>query len=175
MKLQDLIKTNNWLSIEMTLLSLYPDQQKNVEAYRGIFSKLQQMKSVNSKIQIAIRRHYEDRDNEEDYVEVYGMKENKGNEKPEVLAIEFTPWRKWLGMRINESTLKEFNELEIICHCLFEMTFMGYDEKEIQKEFSSLKKTVDELKNMTAEERKKNTTSLDDLLKDLDTDQAESQ
>lgn len=73
-------------------------------------------------------------------------------------------------MEVSHDTMNGFNELEIISHCLFEMTFRGFDEKEIQKELSSLKRTSDELKNMTEEERKKNTTSLDDLLKELGTE-----
>jgi len=40
-------------------------------------------------------------------------------------AIEFTEWKQWLGMDIASVTLKRFLELEIITHCLYEMTFIG--------------------------------------------------
>ena len=31
-------------------------------------------------------------------------------------ALEFSPWEEWLGMRISQSTLKKYSELEIIVH-----------------------------------------------------------
>jgi hypothetical protein len=167
MKFHEIIKTNNWLSLEATLLKLYPDQAKNIEAYQDVFSKLQTMKSLKTKTHIEVAQRYADKLNEEDYVEVYGIEQNRTATKSTHVAIEFTPWKTWLGMEISTKTLKEFNELEIISHCLYEMTFVGFNEADIQKELSSLKKSVDELKNMTDEERKKNTTSLDDLLKEL--------
>lgn len=170
MKLYELIRTNNWLSVETTLLKLYPDQGKNISAYKEIYVKLQEMKPLKPNMKIVAKQHFAENAEDSDYVEVYGINTNSTKRKPTPMAIEFTPWRKWLGMTIAKSTLKEFNELEIISHCLFEMTFMGYDEKEIQKELSSLKKTSDELKNMTEEERKKgrkNTISLDDFLRKL--------
>ena len=40
MKLKDLIKSNNWLSVELTLLQLYPDQDKMIDEYRNVYEKL---------------------------------------------------------------------------------------------------------------------------------------
>ena len=73
-------------------------------------------------------------------------------------------------MDIDKNTLQDFTELEIIAHCLYEMTFIDFEEEEIQAEMDKLKDIADEYKNMTEEEKKENTISLDDLLKDLDDD-----
>ena len=54
MKFVEIIKTNNWLSVESTLLKLYPNQGKNMEAYKAIFSKLQKMKPLKSKTKIVV-------------------------------------------------------------------------------------------------------------------------
>jgi cell division septum initiation protein DivIVA len=83
-----------------------------------------------------------------------------------VSNIGITPWNEWLGMTISKQTAEEFTELEIISHCLYEMTFMGYDEAEIQDFKSDLEKRVDDFKNMS-EEEKKNLKSIDDLLSEL--------
>ena len=40
MKLKDIIKSYNWLSIELTLIRLYPDQETMVDDYRNFFEKL---------------------------------------------------------------------------------------------------------------------------------------
>ena len=71
-------------------------------------------------------------------------------------------------MTIDRDTLKEFNQLEIISHCLYEMTFMGYDEETIQQYLADMEKSVEDFKNMTEEEKRANTKSLDDLLKELE-------
>jgi len=36
-------------------------------------------------------------------------------------------------MDISEESLADFSEKEIIVHCLYEMTFVGFSEEEIQK------------------------------------------
>lgn len=45
MKLKDLIKSNNWLSVELTLLQLYPDQKGIIDEYRNVFEKLKFLES----------------------------------------------------------------------------------------------------------------------------------
>lgn len=84
------------------------------------------------------------------------------------MALEFVPWREWLGMTIPRKLLSDFNEPEIIAHCLYEMTFHGFDEKKIQAEFAEIKKSAEEMKNLTTEELNSKAISLDDLLDELD-------
>ena len=146
------------------LLQLYPDEKKNILAYEQIFNELKLMESVAGNISIVLSNENDDFD-ESEYVDVSG-RENNPNENPNELtnslAIEFTPWNEWLGMDIDKDTLHKFTELEIIAHCLYEMTFMGFEE-EIQAEMDKMKDIADEYKNMSDEEKKENTISLDDL------------
>ena len=86
------------------------------------------------------------------------------------LALEFTPWDEWLGMDIDQSSLKDFSSYEIICHCLDEMTFMGFDQEEIKNEMDKIKEAVADYKNMTEEEKNTKSISLDDLMKEFDHD-----
>jgi hypothetical protein len=172
MKLQDLIKSNSWLSIELTLLQLYPDQDKMLDEYRSVFENLKSIEPGDSKMRIVLTEHGCDPDDESEiktYVDVSGQDDTKDENGRKIsYAIEFTEWNKWLGMAITPETLKNFSELEIIAHCLYEMTFIGYDEEEIQEERKSLDKTIEEYKNLTEEEKKQKTISLDELKGRLD-------
>ena len=172
MKFTELIKTNSWLSIEIVLIQLYPDEKKNISAYEQIFNDLQLMEAVACDISIVLSNE-QDAFDESEYVDVSG-RENNPKENIDMLtnslAIEFTPWNEWLGMDIDKNTLQDFTELEIIAHCLYEMTFMGFEEEEIQAEIDKLKNIAAEYKNMSEEEKKENTISLDDLFEDLDDD-----
>ncbi|WP_394992430.1 DUF6557 family protein [Emticicia sp.] len=79
-------------------------------------------------------------------------------------AIYFDPWAEWLGMSISTETLEKFSELEIISHCLFEMTFEGFDEVRIKESGDYLNKISNESKNRTPEERESDAVYLKELL-----------
>jgi len=57
-------------------------------------------------------------------------------------------------MEITQDSLNNFLEMEIIAHALFEMTFVGFGEKNIQSKLNSIKDSVEDYKNMTDEEKK---------------------
>ncbi len=165
MILHDLIQTNEWLSIELTMQSLYPDYQGDMESYRKVFEMLRERTPAKSDIEITLTQCYDDETGDESHVDVSGRDPNAAkDELTEWLAIEFTPWNEWLGMTISKETLADFNELEIICHCLFEMTFVSFDEQEILDYLESIKKTAEEYKSLSPEEKKARTRSLDDLM-----------
>jgi hypothetical protein len=56
-------------------------------------------------------------------------------------------------MPITEESLKNFSELDILAHCLWEMTWHGYTNRSIQARMKDLKLRVDEIQEM--EEKKK--------------------
>ena len=169
----DLIKSHSWLSIEMTLLNLYPDQEDLIEEYRRVFNKLQVLKSDNSEMLIVLTEYESDTTDGNQtsltYVDVSGRKLfAEINSISESYAIEFVIWEEWLGMELAPETLEKFSELEIIAHCLFEMTFCGYEQEEIQEQLNSINNIVDEYKGLTAEEKQEQTISLEELKKKLD-------
>ncbi|MFX1254338.1 MAG: DUF6557 family protein [Promethearchaeota archaeon] len=51
-----------------------------------------------------------------------------------------TRWEEWLGLEIHPDTLNNFDFIDIIVHCLWEMTFHGYNQFQIQKERRSQEK-----------------------------------
>lgn len=173
MKLKELIQSNSWLSVATILLQLYPDEEKNISGYQKVFEKLLFLHPEDSEIIIVVAHQEDDFDGEE-YVDVSGKYANPKNEEEEFSqAIEFTPWNKWLGMEISPESLLHFSELEIISHCLYEMTFVGFEEEEIQEELNSMEKSIEDYKNMTDEEKKANTTSLEELMRNLENDETE--
>ena len=170
MKLKALIAGHNWLSIASELTRLYPEEEKQIDAYRDIFEHLRIMEAEPSDITIRLTTI----ENEgETYVDVDGYYTDGRVDKrsgSDALALDFTPWQQWLGMEVDQSAFTDFTELEIIAHCLYEMTFVSFDQQEIQSKMEDLERTIDEYKNMPPEERKANITTLEDLFADLDDD-----
>lgn len=167
MTLIQIIKNYTWLNIKMKLLELYPDESGNLNLYEEVLEKLRFMYPVSSDIMLNITYQKDDFDNET-YVDVSGKDLNPDTNFPihtDACAIEFTPWNQWLGMEITENTMRDFSELEILCHSLCEMTLIGFDEESIQNEIERIKDIKDEYDNMSEEEKRKHTWSIDDLLK----------
>lgn len=166
MKFGDFIKDSSWLSVEIVFSRVYPDQVAFLEDYKTVFNMLKILKQKDSSISIIITNVIDEFDNEE-YVSVSGYDNLKvtGSKDPltESLALEFTPWPEWLGMNIDQESINLFSSYEIICHCLHEMTFMGFNQKEIDDECQKIKKSVDEFKHMTKEEKERSTITLEEL------------
>lgn len=166
MNLADLIKSNNWLSVEMTLLELYPDQEEMLEEYNLVYEQLKMMETADSDLSIVLTECEENWEGEEasdSYIDVSGVKMGDTNAGPERYAIEFQEWKEWLGMEIAQETLENFSALDIISHCLYEMTFVSFDEAEIKERMNEMKASIEELKNMSEEEKSKRTYTLDDI------------
>jgi len=168
MKLGDLIKDSSWLSVEIIFSKIFPDQISFLENYETVFNQLKILKPKSSGIYIIIDNVIDEFDNEE-YVDVSGYDNWRGSTSKnlitESLALEFTPWAEWLGMSIDQESVKTFSSLEIISHCLNEMTFMGFSQKEIDDEWKKIKETADDLKHMTDDEKEKNSMTLEELKK----------
>ncbi|MDN3690178.1 DUF6557 family protein [Cyclobacterium jeungdonense] len=168
MTFHELIRRQHWLSVETELNRLYPDQEEQIDAYREVFNQLMEMKPDPSS-DIVIRL-IEIREEDENYVDVDGYHAD-GSVDPlsgnDGLALEFTPWDSWLGMKVDERAFKEFTELEIIVHCLYEMTFFSFDQEEIAAQLEELNKNMAEFKNMTPGEKRRNNKSIDDFLSGL--------
>lgn len=43
-------------------------------------------------------------------------------------ALDFTPWSEWLALPVDVANERDLTSAEIVAHCLWEMTWHGYDE-----------------------------------------------
>ncbi|WP_373059350.1 DUF6557 family protein [Zunongwangia sp. H14] len=174
MTLKTLIQNNYWLSVAPGLIELFPEEEENIENYKRVFNKLLIMNPEESGMAIVIKSVADDFDAEE-YVDVSGKCKHPQNEEEAFLqAIEFTPWNKWLGMEIGSEGLEKFSEVEILAHCLYEMTFAGFEEEVVQEQLESLKNTGEDYEMMSEEEKRNNTISLDEFLDKLEVDDQEN-
>lgn len=75
-------------------------------------------------------------DSYDSYIHLSGIETN--SDSKESHSLELTSWEEWMGMTINEPTLKDFPPSEILAHCLIEMTLTGFDPE-------TRKRTEDEM------------------------------
>jgi len=130
MTFKNLIQNHDWSKISNLFLEIYPNAQENLPGYKMVFEKLKKMESEDPDMWLVIESQ---KSEEETYFDVSGVYKNpKTEEEKYSQGIEFTPWCEWLGMEISKETLHEFSEQEIIVHGLYEMTYVGFYEEEIQ-------------------------------------------
>ncbi len=168
MILKQLIQANHWLNIKSTLFEIFPEEIRSVCAYETVFENLRSMTPIDSEFEIILENEYDTITEEFDYVDVFGKTTNpESKDYGTRFAIYFDPWAEWLGMSISTETLETFSELEIVSHCLFEMTFEGFDEVTIKESANYINKVSDEFKKMTPEERELNAISTKEFLDSL--------
>lgn len=102
--------------------------------------------------------YFSEKDDEDNlYLDVYGVDETK-----ECFALDFTPWNKWLGFPILQKSIDEFGVLSFIFNCLNEMSFISFDEEDIQREATKLNEISEGVKNGTIK-----TYSWEEVVSDL--------
>ena len=183
MTFKDLLNRHPWAAVKYRLMELYPGEAYRVDAYAEVYDTLVSLSPCATDMRIVLEEACQPESDEKPYVDVSGCNSTLRKEQEEFAryggdpdseiansevsyGIEFTPWEEWLGMTIEPASLEAFDEAAILAHCLWEMTFFGFDQGVIQAQLRELQKTVDELKNMTDEECKERLHPLD--LRDLE-------
>ena len=149
MTLRDLIVKNDikWEDVKHQLIleNGEVDARIGFPSYYEVFRYLKEGKVKDSfelpDFEIKLTRCKDDYDGEiEEYVDVSGYKNGK------YYAIEFCTWDKWINANLTKQTLDGFTPLEIICYCMMEMTFISFDEEEIQKTLEDMENSIAEVK-----------------------------
>lgn len=151
MRLFELIKKVNVEDVEKRMVEIYPDEKDAVDGgvYENIINLLLEKTPLESDMSIVLEK-VKDKDfkgNPVSYISVSGLSKKDNDCEAEKWAIEFCDWAEWLGMDIESNTLIEYSEIDIVVHCLNEMTFNGYTEERQEEVKSELEKRVSEINN----------------------------
>ena len=164
MKFKELLSKYRWDDIQTALVRLYPDQAESLEGCKQVFETLQTTRPVETKMRISIENVLDEYTGE--YYAVVSGKDGtlKKDSNPEIFkddevgnqevtyGIEFTDWAEWLGMEIDPETLSSYSEVDIIGHCLWEMTFFGYSQQAIKAKIDEMAQSKRSGKGLTLAE-----------------------
>jgi hypothetical protein len=145
----DLIKSTAWDSVREEMSKCYPhvleDEQKG---YNEIFTKLDSIIPEPSDLVLFIEIFFDEGKRGADFAAY-------NEDCPEGYSMMASPWASILGLTISCRTFDELSPAEIIAHCLYEMTWFGSSEEEIEAfcvdtvskypDFKTLGKEVDRL------------------------------
>ena len=125
MQFGQLVDKYEWTTVADTLFRLYPDQEESREGYESAFGILHGLQNTPSELVIRVETVVED---SEEYVAVNGKM--SGDEEIGY-SLMGTDWSEWLSMEVDADALAQFGEVEVLAHCLWEMTWVGYTPDEV--------------------------------------------
>ncbi|MBI4824937.1 MAG: hypothetical protein HY807_00745 [Nitrospirae bacterium] len=140
---KDILKVCTFKDVNEALLKLYPDQRKGIKGYEYVFKTLKNMRHRYSKEGMVIDIKKVGR-GKNAYLDVSGVCTEKDIRQS--YALEYTPWSKWLGYEVDKKVLKKIPKEEIVAHCLWEMTFMGFTQSKIRSRLSALTRQAKDIK-----------------------------
>jgi hypothetical protein len=148
-KLQDIFKIFSDKELLNRLFEVYPDQKVSEEGYKNALKEIRTLKSIPCKLKLLVTRC---KDEGKYYANISGSKTTSKM----TMAIEFMDWHEWMGMRINPDSRIHYNYLDIAVHALWEMTWRGYSQEEVAKEYGDLISTVNKAEKEINEISKNN-------------------
>jgi hypothetical protein len=184
MKFVELLNNTNWNDIEESLLKNYKNLISSINAYEDVYKHLLELNPIETKFEIYIAEKFNKDFDDEPYISVTGRDGSLNKESSDFkymnqdedsdfansetnYSLSLTDWNEWLGMCFDNETIESYDKNEIIAHCLWEMTFYGFDQYTIVQNTKELNRRVEEVKNMTDEERKVKLISIEDIEKEL--------
>lgn len=130
----------------------YPDQKSSEKGYKEVFNKLLLMTPHKHNLTDLFINVYLVEENGKDYIDVDGI--DMINKNHIRYGIEFEPWIDWVSMFITQSSLDTFTKEDIVGACLYEMTFFGFTENNVQNEKQKLIDSVNECKEQLKNNKK---------------------
>jgi len=165
------------------VVNLYPDQAKNIEGYFNIIAELLDLEpdfEGAGTMRIEVYHVIQEWDfcDDDDYIGVHGIDPNAvldeftGMKGEDIgWAIEYTPWEEWLAMEVTctcPTDERTDTPEKLLAHILFEMSWAGFTQKEVQNQKDEIMRRKDEvdeaIENGTIDEI---TTPCSDVFKDL--------
>lgn len=172
MTLAELIAQTTWPEVRAALQWNYDDAKESIGGYRKVFTELKRLTPASSDMRLIVRKSTQTVIGEPAQLEVVGhngtlnselrdfqyLKANVDEEYAHAevdYSLSFQPWEEWLASEIDEVTQSSFTGPEIVAHCIWDMTFHGFEQVAIQEELAELNRRVDELESTTEEERER--------------------
>lgn len=145
----DLLKSVEFETVFSRLLFYFPSQERSKQKYKEVFETLLNLKPrpmtnlKNIFIKVSYQKDFFDN---KEYITVSGTQVFDSDNVN--YGIEFCSWKDWVSMHITQDSLDNFSKEDIVAACLYEMTFFGFTDSEVQAEAKKLQESYEECKKL---------------------------
>lgn len=143
MNVQKLFKAVSWDSVAHSLIEAYTDDEykATLPGFKEVFEKVLSCDpSPNDDGTTVCVRLIEDEG--ESWFDVYGRVPGKDVS----YALELSTFHEWAGYDVDEDTLQRMPLPKIAAHVLWEMTWFGFDDRDIQARRKELQEAAQNAK-----------------------------
>ena len=145
--LKDAIMVANIDKVVKILIKEYEDQEQYEYDYRKLFKELQETEPTfedNENMLLAVDYVAKDEEfNVEGYFCVHGYEQNTET----FYSLGFQPWSHWLGCQLDKRFIYMYDIDTYVAHCLWEMTFYGFDSGTINSLYEEVTRRLEEVKS----------------------------
>ena len=166
MKFYEVLESVTAEEVRKVFKTLYPeyDAEEHVEIFEGLRNLRPVMSERPTRIVLST---YYDGDGHEMSVDGYDGRttrdiyiedevdfdpDQEGLDEECCIGLGLSPWAEWLGFDVDEDTLRNFLRVDIVCHCLWEMSFYGNSDENIQEARVKLESIAERIRNTPREE-----------------------
>lgn len=147
--LKDFVMEVTFDEVAEVLKKKYPNDWNTADNPTGfelVFIVLQDTEPVSPEdgMKILITHMVQEWDDPELETEEYDSVSGYTEIDDQKWGLDFTPWAEWLGMEVHPETQDKYSPAEIVAHCLWEMTWNGFTEEQINEKKMKLMKGFEE-------------------------------
>lgn len=133
MKLHELIEQVTWCEVQAAIIGNYPTFTDNLPMYKKAFGSLLTMVPEESETVISFVPVFDNAN----IVELRLAGIGGAADRDPFFAMSWTPWGEWLGMKVDDAAVEGMPAAEIVAHCMFEMTALGYEAEHVKRTIKS--------------------------------------
>ena len=181
----ELLESVGWPETKAILLWSHPEVAESLDDYRLVLAKLRKLVPIEGNMRILLKETIREGPDDEPFIEVVGRNGQLNRDQCDFkyfqdsvdaeyanaetdFSLSLEPWEHWLGMRIDAGTVDEFAAPQIAAHCLWDLTFHGFEQWQVQETMDEIKRRVDEIDAMTEEERKEKLIPMEEVMRKLE-------
>lgn len=123
MKLYQVVETTKWPDVWERFVALYPGYANTKALCYDLYNELKSKSPLNSQITIKLMTsRMLSINGGPEIVDIVGVLPNNDLD----YGIEFCSSEEWLGMDVDLNTLGAFSHSDIVSHCIFGLSGVGY-------------------------------------------------
>jgi len=127
------VRDSSFLQLEVAAKRREEGLDGSLETFRTAFEEMRQLEATPNEGSLEFPSTYEvcARPPADDAVD-------DDSDPPDLVALDFCPWTKVLGMKVNPNELERLGPEEVVARSIWEMTFYGSTSAESQAAFTSI-------------------------------------
>ena len=139
MILKDLVMKYEFEDVKKRLNVLYPNPNRNIRGYENVYEVLRKKRAGKSDMEITIV--YVREKGETPYYHVNGKDETENR-----WALDFSSFSRWAGYIVDKKNYpRRMTEIDVLAHCLWEMTYHGFTDNVIRGVVGKLRKRIKDI------------------------------